>query len=77
MHTDAVYDLKFDEFQVVSSSKDGTILIWDFLSYNDRNYMEACSSNNISVNNGSEILATNTPPSRMFFVLYPYILYII
>jgi hypothetical protein len=65
MHTDAVYDLKFDEFQIVSCSKDGTILIWDFLNYNDPNYMEACSSNNVSMYSGSEILATNIPPSRM------------
>lgn len=69
MHIDAVYDLKFDEFQVVSCSKDGTILIWDFLNYNDRNYMEDNSSNNISVHNGSEILASNTLLSCM---LYPY-----
>ncbi|XP_060842260.1 26S proteasome non-ATPase regulatory subunit 1-like [Rhopalosiphum padi] len=64
MHTDAVYDLKFDEFQIVSCSKDGTILIWDFLNYNDPNYMEACSSNNVSMHSGSEILATNIPLSR-------------
>jgi len=69
MHTGAVYDLKFDEFQIVSCSKDGTILIWDFLNYNDRNYMEASTSNNISVHNDSEIVASNTSPPRM---LYPY-----
>jgi len=70
MHTDAVYDLKFDDFQIVSCSKDGTILIWDFLNYtNDTNYMEASSSNNLSVHDGSEVLSTNTPPSRMFYIL--------
>lgn len=69
MHTDAVYDLKFDDFQVVSCSRDGTILIWDFLNYNDTNYMEASSSINISVQNVSEVLATNTIPSRMFYIL--------
>ncbi|XP_025199490.1 26S proteasome non-ATPase regulatory subunit 1-like isoform X2 [Melanaphis sacchari] len=53
MHTDAVYDLKFDEFQIVSCSKDSTILIWDFLNYNDTNYTDPCSSNNISVDSGS------------------------
>lgn len=52
MHTDTVYDLKFDEFQIVSCSKDGTILIWDFLNYNDTNIMEASSSNNIGIHNG-------------------------
>jgi len=68
MHTDAVYDLKFDDFQVVSCSRDGTILIWDFLNYNNTNYMEASSSNNISVHDGSEVLATNTPPSCMLYL---------
>lgn len=67
MHTDAVYDIKFDEFQIVSCSKDGTILIWDFLNYNDTNdMMEACSSNNVSTHSGSEILATNIPLSMSF-----------
>jgi len=65
MHTDAVYDLKFDEFQIVSCSKDGTILIWDFLNYNDTNNIDTSSSNNSSAHSGSELLATNTPLSRM------------
>jgi len=29
-----VFRLQFDEFQIVSSSHDDTILIWDFLNYN-------------------------------------------
>jgi hypothetical protein len=28
-----VFRLQFDEFQIVSSSHDDTILVWDFLNY--------------------------------------------
>lgn len=28
-----MFRLQFDEFQIVSSSHDDTILIWDFLNY--------------------------------------------
>lgn len=31
-HTGRVFRLQFDEFQIVSSSHDDTIIIWDFLS---------------------------------------------
>jgi len=31
-HSGRVFRLEFDEFQIVSSSHDDTILIWDFLS---------------------------------------------
>jgi WD40 repeat protein len=31
-HTRKVVSLQFDEFQIVSSSIDDTIIIWDFLS---------------------------------------------
>lgn len=34
-HTGRVFRLQFDEFQIVSSSHDDTILIWDFLNYNE------------------------------------------
>ena len=30
-HTGRVFRLQFDDFQIVSSSHDDTILIWDFL----------------------------------------------
>jgi len=36
-HSGRVFRLQFDEFQIVSSSHDDTILIWDFLNYNDTN----------------------------------------
>lgn len=36
-HTGRVFRLQFDEFQIVSSSHDDTILIWDFLNYNQDN----------------------------------------
>ena len=32
-HTGRVFRLQFDEFQIVSSSHDDSILIWDFLNY--------------------------------------------
>lgn len=32
-HTGRVFRLQFDEFQIVSSSHDDTILIWDFLNF--------------------------------------------
>ena len=31
-HTGRVFRLQFDDFQIVSSSHDDTILIWDFLT---------------------------------------------
>ena len=31
-HTGRVFRLQFDDFQIVSSSHDDTIIIWDFLS---------------------------------------------
>lgn len=44
-HTGRVFRLQFDEFQIVSSSHDDTILIWDFLNYNDTNSTAGSSSN--------------------------------
>lgn len=32
-HTEKVFQLQFDEFQIVSSSNDDTIMIWEFLKY--------------------------------------------
>lgn len=34
-HTGRVFRLQFDEFQIVSSSHDDSILIWDFLNVQD------------------------------------------
>ena len=54
-HTGRVFRLQFDEFQIVSSSHDDTILIWDFLNCNqdssgtDTNNA-AGFRNNLSVN---------------------------
>lgn len=36
-HTGRVFRLQFDEFQIVSSSHDDTILIWDFLNTGPNN----------------------------------------
>ena len=30
-HTGRVFRLQFDDFQIVSSSHDDTIIVWDFL----------------------------------------------
>lgn len=45
-HTGRVFRLQFDEFQIVSSSHDDTILIWDFLNCDplESNAAEAPSS---------------------------------
>lgn len=32
-HNGRVFRLQFDDFQIVSSSHDDTILMWDFLNY--------------------------------------------
>lgn len=36
-HTGRVFRLQFDDFQIVSSSHDDTILIWDFLDAEGEN----------------------------------------
>ena len=36
-HTGRVFRLQFDDFQIVSSSHDDTILIWDFLTPDTNN----------------------------------------
>lgn len=35
-HTGRVFRLQFDDFQIVSSSHDDTILIWDFLAQDEQ-----------------------------------------
>lgn len=47
-HTGRVFRLQFDEFQIVSSSHDDTILIWDFLSYTPPESSKSSSSANRS-----------------------------
>lgn len=42
-HTGRVFRLQFDEFQIVSSSHDDTILIWDFLNYSPQDGTSAAS----------------------------------
>jgi len=44
-HSGRVFRLQFDEFQIVSSSHDDTILIWDFLNYNDTSNSATGTSN--------------------------------
>jgi len=59
-HTGRVFRLQFDEFQIVSSSHDDTILIWDFLNYNDTNSSGAGSSNNVVMHGGGATHANDT-----------------
>lgn len=52
-HTGRVFRLQFDEFQIVSSSHDDTILIWDFMD-----------SRSVGVNEeNTEILDDGAPPA--------------
>lgn len=43
-HTGRVFRLQFDEFQIVSSSHDDTILIWDFLNCNSQDQQDSATS---------------------------------
>jgi hypothetical protein len=43
-HTGRVFRLQFDEFQIVSSSHDDTILIWDFLNTGPNNHLPGTST---------------------------------
>lgn len=62
-HTGRVFRLQFDEFQIVSSSHDDTILIWDFLNYNDTtNSTAGPSSNNGIMHVGSAAHSNDTLP---------------
>lgn len=60
-HTGRVFRLQFDEFQIVSSSHDDTILIWDFLNYNNdtNNSVAGPSSNAVAMLGSSN---DNLPP---------------
>lgn len=61
-HTGRVFRLQFDEFQIVSSSHDDTILIWDFLNYNDTSNSAAGPSNNAGMLGGSTAHTNDTLP---------------
>lgn len=43
-HTGRVFRLQFDDFQIVSSSHDDTILIWDFLDTDPPHEMDIDSA---------------------------------
>ena len=51
-HSGRVFRLQFDEFQIVSSSHDDTILIWDFLN-------TGVDANNMVVDDGQANLNNN------------------
>ena len=80
-HSGRVFRLQFDEFQIVSSSHDDTILIWDFLNYNDTNNSAAGTSNNV-LHGSSNAHANDTLPplppgtSSNFYVKVSLILFI-
>lgn len=61
-HTGRVFRLQFDEFQIVSSSHDDTILIWDFLNYNDANSAAGSSSNAVMHGGGAAHTNDTLPP---------------
>lgn len=61
-HTGRVFRLQFDEFQIVSSSHDDTILIWDFLNYNDTNNSAAGPSNNAVMHGSTNHTNDTLPP---------------
>lgn len=67
-HTGRVFRLQFDEFQIVSSSHDDTILIWDFLNYSQESADPPGNRNNGSIamitNGGEPSPATARSPSR-------------
>ena len=42
-HSGRVFRLQFDEFQIISSSHDDTILIWDFLNVSTNGQSEGRS----------------------------------
>lgn len=66
-HTGRVFRLQFDEFQIVSSSHDDTILIWDFLNYSQENPDSPGSrnaSNSLTMNGTSE---NGRSPSREYY----------
>lgn len=75
-HTGRVFRLQFDEFQIVSSSHDDTILIWDFLNYSQDNADSPASRNNSMALNGTNESNIARSPSRksthdlyFFFIL--------
>ena len=61
-HTGRVFRLQFDEFQIVSSSHDDTIIVWDFLNY--QNNPEIKLECGIEINGTSGSLPTTTAPTQ-------------
>lgn len=60
-HTGRVFRLQFDEFQIVSSSHDDTILIWDFLNFtpNESNACRTPSRKSQEIQCNFDILMNN------------------
>lgn len=52
-HTGRVFRLQFDDFQIVSSSHDDTILIWDFLNVENASSQPAIASGASSQSNAN------------------------
>lgn len=63
-HTGRVFRLQFDEFQIVSSSHDDTILIWDFLNFSPPEGTPA--SGNASINTSMANQSSTRSPSREY-----------
>ncbi|PIK36841.1 F-box/WD repeat-containing protein 11 [Apostichopus japonicus] len=64
-HTGRVFRLQFDEFQIVSSSHDDTILIWDFLPEKSSYNLNKCVDPNNDANNSNNT-GNNSANSRTY-----------
>lgn len=64
-----MFRLQFDEFQIVSSSHDDIILIWDFLNYSQKNADSSGSRNvtnsSIAINNGDASVVARSPSRKL------------
>uniref|UniRef100_A0A915KFA7 Uncharacterized protein n=1 Tax=Romanomermis culicivorax TaxID=13658 RepID=A0A915KFA7_ROMCU len=63
-HTGRVFRLQFDDFQLVSSSHDDSILIWDFLNFGRPEQEE-----------GGGVVATEPGVKRCRKVVFPQTLF--
>lgn len=71
-HTGRVFRLQFDEFQIVSSSHDDTILIWDFLnSSSDGNGTPNSQGTQATSSTTTQVPTNNRTPSRMYLYHIP------
>lgn len=70
-HTGRVFRLQFDEFQIVSSSHDDTILIWDFLNCNMSDNSTVGAAPPV-INSSNNNQSDTRSPSRKFYLFLNY-----